>query len=41
MRTEYPHLQEVLDKIKQANKDIKDEKEYDKLMEKLNVKRFK
>ena len=40
MRTECPHLQEVLNKIKQANKEIKDNKKYDEEMDKLGVRRL-
>jgi hypothetical protein len=40
MNSEYPHLQEVIDRIKRANKETKDNKAYDEAMDKLGVRRF-
>ncbi len=41
METKYPHLQEVLDRVKQANKEIRDNKEYkEKVIDGLGIPVF-
>ena len=40
MKSEYKHLQEVLDKINQANKEIKDNQAYQKVIDGLGIPVF-
>lgn len=40
METKYLHLQEVLDRINQSNKEIKDNKAYQKVIEGLGMQSF-